>query len=321
MARRRKESGFEALIDITSQLPWWVGAILAIVSYIFLHSYAAMDIPVSSELGKIGQNVSKQLFKTLALFGQYLLPALFSIGAVISFVRRIKRSRKVIEPKYQPTNSKTHKQGSGVDVNTKIEPVFEKRTLSPHDNSWSDSLIKSLEWKRFEDLCAGLFSAKGYVAKQTKLGADGGIDLFLFKPGSDKPLMIVQCKAWNSKNVGVKPIRELYGVKESEGAPLAVFMTSSNYTDDARAFARGKHLKLLTGTDLLKLIKELPDEKQSRLLSDITEGNYTTPTCPSCGIKMLIRTSKKGSNKGSNFWGCTNYPRCKQRLVYCAQEQ
>ncbi|MGB8857191.1 MAG: topoisomerase DNA-binding C4 zinc finger domain-containing protein [Burkholderiales bacterium] len=40
-----------------------------------------------------------------------------------------------------------------------------------------------------------------------------------------------------------------------------------------------------------------------------TEGEYSTPSCPSCGIKMLIRSGRQG-----NFWGCKNFPRCRQIL-------
>jgi len=34
------------------------------------------------------------------------------------------------------------------------------------------------------------------------------------------------------------------------------------------------------------------------------------PTCPKCGSPMVLRTAKRGSKPGSQFWGCPNYPRC-----------
>ena len=33
------------------------------------------------------------------------------------------------------------------------------------------------------------------------------------------------------------------------------------------------------------------------------------PVCPKCGIPMVLRTPSKG---GDQFWGCANYPRCRQ---------
>lgn len=33
--------------------------------------------------------------------------------------------------------------------------------------------------------------------------------------------------------------------------------------------------------------------------------------CPKCGSKMILRTAKKGEYIGKEFWGCTNYPKCR----------
>lgn len=33
--------------------------------------------------------------------------------------------------------------------------------------------------------------------------------------------------------------------------------------------------------------------------------------CPRCGGDLLLRTAKKGSNIGNQFYGCSNFPRCR----------
>lgn len=33
--------------------------------------------------------------------------------------------------------------------------------------------------------------------------------------------------------------------------------------------------------------------------------------CPSCGNKLILRTAKKGVNIGKNFYGCSNFPKCR----------
>lgn len=33
--------------------------------------------------------------------------------------------------------------------------------------------------------------------------------------------------------------------------------------------------------------------------------------CPQCGGSLVLRTSKKGANAGNQFYGCSNYPKCK----------
>ena len=36
--------------------------------------------------------------------------------------------------------------------------------------------------------------------------------------------------------------------------------------------------------------------------------------CPKCGAPMVLRTARKGRNAGGKFYGCSNYPRCKETL-------
>jgi hypothetical protein len=36
------------------------------------------------------------------------------------------------------------------------------------------------------------------------------------------------------------------------------------------------------------------------------------PLCPKCGIPMVIRTVAQGEYKGKQFYGCQNYPRCRE---------
>jgi restriction system protein len=38
------------------------------------------------------------------------------------------------------------------------------------------------------------------------------------------------------------------------------------------------------------------------------------PACPTCGQPMVLRTARQGPRAGSQFWGCSAYPRCKATL-------
>jgi len=33
--------------------------------------------------------------------------------------------------------------------------------------------------------------------------------------------------------------------------------------------------------------------------------------CPKCGAKLTLRTAQKGENKGRQFYGCSNFPKCR----------
>ena len=50
-------------------------------------------------------------------------------------------------------------------------------------------------------------------------------------------------------------------------------------------------------------------EKAASLLRFATQGDFRTPTCPACALKMIPR---KSTTHGRKFWGCRNYPSCKQ---------
>ena len=38
----------------------------------------------------------------------------------------------------------------------------------------------------------------------------------------------------------------------------------------------------------------------------------TPPLCPKCGIPMVVRTVAKGPHQGKQFYGCKNYPQCRE---------
>lgn len=42
------------------------------------------------------------------------------------------------------------------------------------------------------------------------------------------------------------------------------------------------------------------------------QGSHNTvPDCPICGKPMLMKMQKQGKQSGREFWGCSDYPRCK----------
>jgi restriction system protein len=49
-------------------------------------------------------------------------------------------------------------------------------------------------------------------------------------------------------------------------------------------------------------------------LSDRSEKRPAAPPCPACGNPMVVRTARRGRNAGSQFWGCSEYPRCTATL-------
>ncbi|WP_246262117.1 restriction endonuclease [Aromatoleum evansii] len=182
---------------------------------------------------------------------------------------------------------------------------------------WTREVIDRIEWKRFEDVCCEFYRVKGLRAETTVLGADGGIDIWLFQDDADpgRCSAIVQCKAW-SQAVGVKPIRELRGVMAHQSVEKGFFMAPNGFTDDARAFAAENRITLVDGRLFLAMLERLPETARADLLAFATEGDWTTPTCPGCGTKMMARDSKRGP-----FWGCPSFPKCRSMLPMRAADK
>lgn len=176
---------------------------------------------------------------------------------------------------------------------------------------WSDKVFAAIEWRRFEAVCEALFAQAGFQTRSQSHGADGGVDIWLHSRNSTGPVSVVQCKHWQGKPVGVKEMREFFGVMASHQLTRGTYATTSTYTADAQQFAKANGIHTLDGAGLLALIAKRTPEQQQTLLNVAFEGEYARPTCASCGTKMVERIASKDSRP---FWGCANYPRCRRTL-------
>jgi restriction system protein len=173
---------------------------------------------------------------------------------------------------------------------------------------WTPELLKRLEWRRFEELCAAYFETLGFRVELARAGADSGAAINLYAQGSESAAIIVRCSPWNAHRVGIKPVRGLRGVMSSGNVAEGVLLTPGKFTQEARDFAVREKISLIDGLELVAKIRALMPEQALALLKCATEGDFLTPTCPSCAIKMI---SRKSTAQGRTYWGCRNYPACK----------
>ena len=282
MARKQKSSPAEDLMELIAMLPWWVGCVLALVSYLLLHRVATQEIVLNVQPGQIAAAMTQTIWKTLASFGQYLLPLLCLIGAALSAYRRRQRQNLV-------ANVAGSKAADSLD---------------------------GMSWQEFELLVGEAFRLQGYqVTEIGGGGADGGVDLVLRK-GSEK--FLVQCKQWRAFTVGVTVVRELYGVMAAKGAAGGFVVTSGRFTEEAKAFASGRNVKLVDGPRMFGLIKQATAARAGNTKTPAMQGMpapvksaTSAPSCPVCATPMVQRTAKRGSSTGSAFWGCSGYPSCR----------
>jgi len=174
--------------------------------------------------------------------------------------------------------------------------------------------LNNLSWQDFERQVAEVYRQQGYwVDEVGGGGADGGVDLRLRRDGTT---VIVQCKRWKTFMVGVKPVRELFGVMTAEKADRAIFITSGIYTDEALRFAEGKPLELVDGAQLAEMLRQFQQSlKQSlepststafaapALHPVIAAETPARPKCPRCASDMVLRRAKSGQHAGREFWG------------------
>ena len=270
---RRNNSTLEDLLDIAKMLPWWIDIAIAIIAYFWLHSVAISEIVVVAQPGKIGEFISGQLFKTFATIGQYLLPFVFLLGAVMSLFDRKKREHLLSETKQRS------KQNALLDMS----------------------------WREFEMLVGEVFRQRGFtVVEMGGNGPDGGVDLVLKKSNETH---LVQCKQWKAFKVGVGVVRELFGVMAAKGAVSGYVVTSGVFTSEAKAFADGRNIELIDGAKLTRMIHGV--KSSNEIAPKIVYEVDNAPTCPKCGSAMVRRSARRGSNAGQAFFGCSQYPACR----------
>jgi restriction system protein len=292
MARRK-----ENILDDLAKAPWWVSVVLAAGTFIVLR----FIIPLLTPAGPATAS-------NYALKG--VLGAAPVMAPFVAFVLLI------------PAPIAAYRQWR------------ERRLLDQQEGLES---IRGLSWREFETLMAEAFRRQGYaVYRPSGTGPDGGVDLVLKKYGVTR---LVQCKQWKAWKVGVKVIRELYGVMTARKAHGAILVTSGIFTQDARTFAVGKPIDLVEGPQLAALIRAVqqpsapepavarspspapPRPAPVRVAGPAAEPSDAPPQapvasretkrCPKCGSAMVLRTAQRGPQAGQQFWGCSQFPRCR----------
>jgi restriction system protein len=272
---RRKHKLFEDVIELIRKLPWWASVVFAFAAYFWLHGMVASEVTAIAQPGKTDEFVGRNVVHAMATVGQYLLPFVFLVGAAMSAYGRYTRGA-----------------------------LHEQVAASPDREA-----LNEMSWQQFETLVGEAFRRKGYSVTVTGGGADGGADLKLKKAGE---IFLVQCKQWRATRVGMNIVRELDGAMTARGAAGGFVLTSGVFTDEACAFARGKHIELIDGKALHALIRgvKAPVKFFRDPLSIMTTG---APYCPECQSRMKMRKARHGAHAGTKYWRCSRYPDCPGR--------
>jgi restriction system protein len=151
------------------------------------------------------------------------------------------------------------------------------------------SNLRLLSASEFERLVGELLRRAGWEVEEVGGHGqpDGGVDLVARRESTRR---LVQCKRWDSRQVGVAAVRELAGALLHERLPgeAGMLVTVSDYTPDARQEAASTGTELVDHRDLVRRL----DARATQLLRlDTSDRRYP---CSDCGAPMLLARSPHG---------------------------
>lgn len=273
---------------IGAKLRWWIALLLAGASYAGLHWYAGTPVPTSTDPKEMFSAVVPTIWRSIAMFAQYVVPLAFVFGAGVSAWKSRTRGKLATRAAADPTAS----------------------------------TLNQMNWREFELVVGEAFRRRGYkVNERGGGGPDGGVDLVIRK-GAEAT--VVQCKQYRATQVGVAIVRELVGAMTAEGASGGIVVSLGSFTRDAQAFASGRNIHLVTGSELQRLLQDGSQTERAqrtnrnpapqpadRVHSVAPVSAASAPSCPRCGEAMKLRVAKAGANVGKPFWGCVKFPDCR----------
>lgn len=262
-------------IEAVAALPWPVGIVLGIVAFV------AIRYGVGWHFAASGSPITQEMGRQLPATGMYaplawMFLAICWLGALLSWLASRKRKQLLTTQ-------------TGLDS------------------------LRAMSWREFEMLVGEAFRCQGYAVEETGLGgADGGVDLILRKAGRTE---LVQCKQWRREQISVSVVREMWGLAHHHRADAVKIVCVGEFTRDAVGFVEGKPIELISGEQLMILVREAQStDRPTRADSSGIEPKLVTspasiePTCPDCSGQMVRRTNRQS---GLAFWGCHAYPRCR----------
>lgn len=144
-----------------------------------------------------------------------------------------------------------------------VRPVLEFDMVDPRFVEEADVLsgldqranLMELNPGEFESLITNLFTKMGLETRMTQPSRDGGVDCVAF---DNRPIfggkVIIQAKRYKN-TVPVSAVRDLFGSVHNEGASKGILVTTSGFGKASFDFAKDKPLELLSGSNLLYLLK------------------------------------------------------------------
>ena len=115
--------------------------------------------------------------------------------------------------------------------------------------------VRAMSWSEFASALESGFRRDGYdVSRLAGAAAD-------FEIAKEGRRAVVAGKRWKVARTGVEALRDLEGAKDAREAHESIYVIAGDLTDNARAFAAQKRIRLIAGPELARLV---PDAGRKR---------------------------------------------------------
>jgi hypothetical protein len=132
-------------------------------------------------------------------------------------------------------------------------------------------------------------------------------DFVLCETATMRPVAAVELDDASHARTDRKERDELVGrACEAAGLPLV------------RVPARASYSVAAVAEQVLGAVGATPEATVETASAVEMPAEAVMPTCPKCGVAMVRRTASGGPNAGRPFFGCPNFPRCRQTVPISA---
>lgn len=129
----------------------------------------------------------------------------------------------------------------------------------------------------------------------------------------------------------VKVLQDLLSLEGSQIHSIIVFIGDSTfktpmpdnvtYGGGYLRYIKSKTEAMLSPSEVTKIIAQIETGRLERTfktnrnhvrhVKQIVEEKENSVSCPKCGCDMVMREVKKGVRRGQQFWGCSQFPKCR----------
>lgn len=126
----------------------------------------------------------------------------------------------------------------------------ELRDKTPADAAERLAALREMSWEQFASVISSAYRRQGYAVE----AAPGGAFDFTLRSKNGQ-ITLLLCRRWKVNQVGVGPVRELHEAMARNEAYNCVCITSGDFSANAREYASGRPVSLVSGAALLELTR------------------------------------------------------------------